>query len=107
MIHFKLISDRRHQYPAIRSLRELFVYAEIVAYDSQQYCFVVLDSKSKQIPERMFPISLEQQRNILFIHFRDKLPNTEMKSEIQNQMGRLIHASETPEYSVLLSDLVG
>lgn len=103
-MQYKLISDRRHQYPAIRSLSELFVCSEFAAYDSRQKCFVARDPLSKQIPEQMFPFDVDRQGNVLYFQFHLKSPNTEMKAEIQNQIGKLVRDSETQRYSVLISD---
>lgn len=99
----KLISDRRLNYPAIKSFSELLLCANFLAYDSRQQCFVAIDPTLKQIQGQIFPFSLEQQKNILYVHFRIKAPNAEMKAEIQNQIRNLIHASDT-SHSILISD---
>jgi len=107
MIHFKLISDRRHQYPAIRSLDELLICATFLAYDSRQACVVAIDPSSKNHLSQIIPFQVEKVGQVLNVYFSPtKNPNTEMRDEIFHVLNLLLIKGLCNFFSVKLESIV-
>jgi hypothetical protein len=96
----KLISYRQQVYPAVHSLNDLFIFKEILAYDSRQKCVVTMNPLAKTIPSQIFPLAVDRIGRMLDVHFNPyKSPNPEMKSEIKSVLFALVKQSKAENIS--------